>query len=130
MIDSYTQQYITKEEFESRIQVMRKNLKITEEQKNKLSEQQNLTKDIEMVVTNLEYFSSRITENVDTLDWHAKRDIMRRVIRRIEVSDSEINVVYRVNKPSEYKNGFCRKSTINRLKYDHRNHGRLSYDQF
>jgi site-specific DNA recombinase len=98
LIDSYAQQYITKEEFEPRIQAMRKNLQITQEQQNKLVEQRNLTKEIELIVTNLDQFSGKIIENLDQLDWHDKRDIMRRIVKRIEIGNDDINIVYRVNK--------------------------------
>ena len=77
LIDSYAQQYITKDEFEPRIQTMRKNLKKIQEQQNKLVEQKNLTKEIELVITNLENFADKIVENLDTLDWHGKRDMIR-----------------------------------------------------
>ena len=104
LIDSYAQQYITKDEFEPRIQTMRKSLKATQEQENKLVEQKNLTKEIELAVTNLENFVGGIDENLDTLDWHGKRDMIRCVVKRIEIGNDEINVVYKVNKLPEYKN--------------------------
>jgi site-specific DNA recombinase len=77
LIDSYTQEYITKEEFESRIQSMRQNLKITQEQQSKLVEQKKLTREIEVIITHLGHFSDGISENLDQLDWHGKRDIIR-----------------------------------------------------
>jgi site-specific DNA recombinase len=104
LIDSYAQQYITKDEFEPRIQTMRRTLKTTQEQKNKLVEKNNLTKEIELVVTNLENFVVGINENLDKLDWPSKRDMIRCVVKRIEIGNEEINVVYKVNKLPEYKN--------------------------
>ena len=53
LIDSYAQQYITRDEFEPRIQAMRKNLLLTQEQQAKLVEQRSLTKEIELIVTKL-----------------------------------------------------------------------------
>ena len=102
LIDSYAQQYITKDEFEPRIKIMRQSLKTTQEQKNKLIEQKNLTKEIELVVTNLENFVVKIGENLDQLDWQSKRDMIRCVVKRIEMGNDEINVVYKVSKLPEY----------------------------
>lgn len=65
LIDSYAQQYITKTEFEPRIQAMRKNLLLIQEQQNKLIEQRHLTKEIELIVSNLDQFSGKIIENLD-----------------------------------------------------------------
>ena len=104
LIDSYAQQYITKEEFEPRVQAMRKTLNVAQEQQNKLAEQKNLTREIELIVTSLEHFNDGIEANIDTLDWHGKRDMMRRIVKRVEVSNDEINIVYKVNKLPEYKN--------------------------
>ena len=114
LIDSYAQQYITKDEFEPRIQIMRQNLKITEEQRNKLAEQKNLTREIKIVVTSLEQFSGGIMANMDKLDWHEKREVMRRVVKRIELGEDEINVVYRINKLPEYKNDTSAQDCCNR----------------
>ena len=48
LIDSYAQQYIVKDEFEPRIKAMRQNLKLIQEQQNKLAEQKNLTREMEI----------------------------------------------------------------------------------
>lgn len=104
LIDSYTQQYITKEEFEPRIKVMRQNLKKVKEQKHKLTEQKNTTREMELVVTNLEKFANGVTANLDNLDWNSRRDIMRSVVKRIEMGDEEINIVYKINNLSEHEN--------------------------
>lgn len=72
LIDSYTHEYITKDEFEPRIKAMRQNLKIIQEQQKKLGEQKNLVQGIELVINNLENFANGINSKLDTLDWHAQ----------------------------------------------------------
>jgi site-specific DNA recombinase len=114
LIDSYTQQYITKDEFEPRIQMMRKNLKIAQEQHNKLMGQKNLTKEIELTVKSLAHFTSGIAENLDQLNWHGKRDMMRCLVKRVELTDDEINVVYKVSKLPESKNDSSLQHRCNR----------------
>jgi site-specific DNA recombinase len=96
LIDSYAQQYITKAEFEPRIQAMRKNLLLIQEQQDKLVEQRNLTKEMELIVWNLDQFSGKIIENLEQLDWHGKRDIIRRIVKRIELGHEDINIVYKI----------------------------------
>ncbi len=32
----------------------------------------------------------------DSLDWYGKRDIIRKVVKRIEISQEKINIVYKV----------------------------------
>ncbi len=68
LIDSYAQQYITKDEFEPRIKMMRQNLKAIQEQQNKLTEQKNMTREMELIVTNLENFACGVESKLDNLD--------------------------------------------------------------
>ena len=51
----------------------------------------------------LENFAVGIGDNLDKLDWHGKRDMIRCVVKRIEIGNEEINVVYKVKKLPEYK---------------------------
>lgn len=105
LIDSYTQQYITKSEFEPRIKSIRQKLDVVQGQQRKLVEQKNLTKELELIVSNLEEFSSGITSKLDNLDWHGKREMIRGVVKRIEMGENEANVVYRVSQlPYNHEN--------------------------
>ena len=105
LIDSYAQQYIMKDEFEPRIKIMRQNLKKIQEQQHKLIEQKSLTREMRLIVTNLENFTDRINLKLDHLDWNGKRDIIRQIVKRIEIGDEEINIVYKINKlPSSETN--------------------------
>lgn len=56
LIDSYTQEYIMKDEFEPRIKVMRNNLTLAEENIKKLTEKKNLTQEVKLIVANLADF--------------------------------------------------------------------------
>ena len=104
LIDSYTQQYITKDEFEPRIKVMREKLINIQEEEKKLTEKKDLARQIEVVISNLENFINRVITNLDELDWIGRRDIIRKVIKRIEMSDEEINIVYKINRPAVREN--------------------------
>lgn len=104
LIDSYAQQYIIKEEFEPRIKAMRQNLKAIQEQQDKLNQQKNLAGEMKLIITNLEDFSHRVGSKVDNLDWSGKRDIMRKIVKRIEITKGEINIVYKVNKLPNHEN--------------------------
>ena len=104
LIDSYTQQYITKDEFEPRIKLLRLNLKKIQEQQHQLAEQINATREMELVVTNLEKFANGVVSNLDNLDWNGKRDIIRLIVKRIEIGNQDINIVYKINKLLEPQN--------------------------
>ena len=52
---------------------------------------------MELIVNNLEDFSSGAITKIDSLDWNGKRDIIRLVVKRIEIGESDINIVYKIN---------------------------------
>ena len=103
LIDSYTQQYITQNEFEPRIKILRQNLKKSQEQLDKLAEQKKATREMELVITNLEKFANGVASNLDKLDWNGKRNIIRIVVKRIELGNENINIVYKINNLPEQK---------------------------
>lgn len=105
LIDSYTQEHINKEEFEPRIKVLKQNLKAIEEQNEKLKEQKSLKKELTLIVTNLEDFSARIKSGLDSVDWMTKRDILRALVKRIEINHEEVNIVFRIKELSPTSGG-------------------------
>jgi hypothetical protein len=51
------------------------------------------------VVSRLEDFSAKVTTRLDNLDRFGMQDIIRTVVRRIEIDDSRIQVIFRVPSP-------------------------------
>ena len=62
----------------------------------------NITNELKLIIHNLEKFNNEITSRVNSLDWNGKRDIIRQLIKRIEIEDNNMNIVYRV--PQLHKN--------------------------
>jgi site-specific DNA recombinase len=117
LIDSYAQQYITKDEFEPRVKSMKNDLKVIQEHKNKLMEQKNLAREVELAINSLESFISGVITNLDSLDWLGKRDIIRRVVKRIEIGHEEIKIVYKINKLSSQKENLNLQHCSNGITY-------------
>ena len=105
LIDSYAQEHISKEDFEPRVKVMKQNLKIIEEQKKNVIDQKKLRQELTLIVTNLEAFSTNIQSNLSDLDWITKRDIIRTLVKRIEINNDEVNVVLRIRELANTKEG-------------------------
>jgi site-specific DNA recombinase len=104
LIDSYTQQYIDQAQFEPRIKKMKQRLKIIEEQNKNITDQKNLKKDLTLIVTNLKEFTDSIEKNLDNIDWNTKRDIIRILIKRIEINQEDIKVVFRIQDMPQLEN--------------------------
>jgi site-specific DNA recombinase len=96
LIDSYTQEYLSKEEFEPRIKTMRQHLKSIEKQESELAEQKSLKKELTLIGTNLEQFAFNIQAKLESIEWHTKRDVIRALVKRIEINPEEVNVVFRI----------------------------------
>ena len=96
LIDSYTNEYIDKNEFEPRISIMKQQLKILEEQKDKIIDQAQLKNELTLIVAHLEHFSSHIKLGLENLDWLTQRDIIRTLVKRIEINHENVNVIFRI----------------------------------
>lgn len=99
LIDSYTDGYLTKEEFEPRISKMKNRLNDATEQRKSIYDQQSLKRELQLIVTNLEEFSKQIISSLDGTDWDTKRSIIRTLVKRVEIDAMEVNVVFKIHTP-------------------------------
>ena len=97
LIDSYTQGYINKIEFEPRIKAMKERLKILEGQKQEIVHQASLKKELTLLINNVEQFAAMVVSNLEAIDWVTKREIIRALVKRVEISHEDVNVIFRVN---------------------------------
>jgi site-specific DNA recombinase len=56
-------------------------------------------RDLALVISRLEDFSAKVTTGLDNLDRYGMQDIIRTVVRRIEIDESRIEVIFRVPSP-------------------------------
>lgn len=96
LIDSYTNGYIEKYEFEPRISHMKDRLKNLKAQELKHTENELMFNDVEQVIGRIETFSKIIQERLNNVDWSTKREIMRTLIKRVEISKNDVNVVFKL----------------------------------
>lgn len=104
LIDSYAQESIDKGEFEPRVKAMKQRLASIEEQQTKIIAQKTLKNELRLITTSLEKFTISIDSNLDNLDWTIKRDIIRSLVKRIEINHEDINIVFRINEMPFFQN--------------------------
>jgi len=97
LIDSYTEGLIDKSEFEPRIKEMKRKIKLIQEEKDNLIENENTTKEMKLIVANLEDFAKLVNNHLKQVDWMKKRDIIRALVKRIEIGKEDVNIVFRIN---------------------------------
>ena len=102
MIDSYSEGLINKAEFEPRITRMRERIKQLEEQQQQLRDEAGLEQELRLILGRLEDFTSRVKEGLQTADWSTRREIIRALVKRVEIDQEQVHVVFRVgpNTPS------------------------------
>jgi site-specific DNA recombinase len=97
IIDSFSEGLIDKQEFEPRIKRLRERIEKLEEQARELSDQAKLQSELHLIIGRLEDFNSRVKDGLDQADWNSRRDIIRALVKRVEVEKGQVNVVFRVD---------------------------------
>jgi site-specific DNA recombinase len=97
LIDSYGGGLISKEEFEPRIAGMRERIKRLEAEAVQLVDQERVQTDLRLIVGQLEEFSSRVIAGLQEASWDVRREVIRALVRRIEVAAKQVNVVFRID---------------------------------
>jgi site-specific DNA recombinase len=99
LIDSYTEGVIDKAEFEPRIAGLKQRVSQLQERHQAALDAAETERDLALVVSRLEDFSAKVATGLDHLDRLGMQDIIRTVVRRIEIDDSRIAIIFRVPSP-------------------------------
>jgi len=97
LIDSYAESLIDKAEFEPRITRLRQRLARLEAQRQALAEEAALHGELQLIIGRLEDFAAKLHDGLETADWASKRDLIRALVKRVEVAHNEVNVVFRID---------------------------------
>jgi site-specific DNA recombinase len=99
LIDSYAEGVIDKTEFEPPIAGLKQRLSQLQERHHAALEAVEIERDLSLVISRLEDFSAKVTKRLDGLDRSGMQDIIRTLVRRIEIDESHIEVIFRVPPP-------------------------------
>ena len=116
LIDSYAEGLLEKHEFEPRITRLRQRLTQLEEQRQQLIDVTALQTEIRLIVGRLEDFAARLAAGLEDSDWLSKREMIRALVKRVEVTPDRVNVVFRVDpypgeaSPEKKSLQLCRRS--------------------
>ncbi len=97
LIDSYTDGLIEKIEFQPRIVGLRGRIAKLEAESEQIAGDAMLQKELRLIVGRLEDFCSRVKGSLDEADWLTKRNLIRGLVKRVEVERGQVNVVFRVD---------------------------------
>ena len=103
LIDSYAEGVIERAEFEPRIRGLKSRLAQLDEQRQMAVDEAAAERELILVIGQLEEFAVLVRKGLDDLDWHGMRNIIRTLVRRIEIDGDHLEIVFRV--PSPPNNG-------------------------
>ena len=97
LIDSYAEGLIEKAEFEPRISRLRERIAALEEQARHLAQAEALQEDLRVIIGRLEEFAASVKGGLAQADWATRRELIRALVKRVEIGHDEVNVVFRVS---------------------------------
>ncbi len=97
LIDGYAEGLISKAEFEPRLAGLRRRVAGLEAEAAALQDAAEQARSLQLVIGKLETFAALVQDRLDGADWMARRDIVRTLVRRVEIDDQHVRVVFRVD---------------------------------
>ncbi|MES2264727.1 MAG: hypothetical protein V4724_40030 [Pseudomonadota bacterium] len=95
MIDAYSEGYLEKDEFESRMTRLRERQKGLEDQIEQIQNEAISRNELQLIVGRLEDFAAKVAGSIDNMEFAEKRELIRTLVKRIEIDLEQVNVVFR-----------------------------------
>jgi site-specific DNA recombinase len=96
LIDGYSEGYIDKGELEPRIRRFKERLQSLESQAEQLRDERHRQAELQLIIGRLEEFSEKVSAGLERSDWTSRRELIRTLVKRIEIDRERVNVVFRV----------------------------------
>jgi site-specific DNA recombinase len=104
LIDAYGDGLLDKSEFEPRILAARERLaKLEDECRQRMGEAAQEA-ELRLVIGQLEEFARRVSQELQEPDWATRREVVRALVKQVEIDEQEVRIVYRVS-PSPFERG-------------------------
>jgi site-specific DNA recombinase len=106
LIDSYSEGLIEKHEFEPRIRHLKEALQKNIQEERSLEVHEDQKKYLSIVIRRLDDFADMVRSGLKNATEEKKREIILAVIKRIEIGENDVNIVFRVDqmRESDHKN--------------------------
>jgi site-specific DNA recombinase len=104
LLDAYEDGLMDRQEFEPRIRRARERLLQLEAEAEQERQCRASERELRDLLSQLDQFGQRVHDGLSEADWPTRREIIRTLVKRIEIDESEVRVVYKVN-PFPFVNG-------------------------
>ena len=99
LIDAYTDGVLDRGEFDPRLERARERIEKHQQQLDNHQHESREQATLREALACLDDFTSSIDTNLESADWTLRREILRTLIDRIEIEESQLRIVYRINFP-------------------------------
>ena len=97
LIDGYAEGYLDRAEAEPRIRRFKERLQALEAQAEQRRAQAQQHVNLQLVIGRLEEFGTKVKTGLEQLDWAGRRELIRTLVKRVEIGQDSVNVVFRVD---------------------------------
>jgi site-specific DNA recombinase len=104
LIDAYQEGHLEKADFESRIVGLKERLQKLESEEEAAGKVEWERSHLQVMIEHVEMFAERVKTGLHDADWQTRRDIMRALIKHVEVGEDGVRVVYKVQ-PCPFESG-------------------------
>lgn len=101
LIDSYAEGIIDKQDFEPKIRQLKSKIQQINQQIEASQEHAVSQMQLFLVVSRLEEFAKTVAASLGTIDFNSQREIIRALVKRVEIYKEDVNIVFRVEPPSD-----------------------------
>jgi site-specific DNA recombinase len=102
LIDAYGDGLLDKSEFEPRILAAKERLAKWDDECRRQMSEVTQEADLRLVIGQLEEFARRVSEGLQEPSWETRREVVRALVKRVEVDEQAVRIVYRVS-PSPFE---------------------------
>jgi site-specific DNA recombinase len=96
LIDSDADGLLAKHEFEPRLTRLRQRIAHLAAQHQQLAEAAALQTDLPLIIGRLEDVAARLHDGLEGADWTRQRELIRALVKRVEVDHDQAHVVFRI----------------------------------
>ena len=96
LIDLYSEGLMDRSELEPRLQSAKERLSKLKEQAQGEAAQLAQQAELRLALTHLQDFAAQIEQGLDRADWSTRRQVIRALVKRVEIVAKEVRIVYRV----------------------------------
>ena len=80
---------------------MRQRLVDLEKQAQQITEEETIQTQFKLAICRLEEFHEKVKEGLAEADWQMRRDLIRTLVKRVEVGKDEVKIVFRIPPDSD-----------------------------